>query len=223
MHHGPDLAPGRDARAQPRVPLDGARHHDLGRVHPPRDPHAAPGALGALGPKVDNLSLPPFRTRASTLAFFALWAERIWARRSYGVPALLPLSRSPRRRGPQDRHAVDQGRPGQATARGSATPQVQAAFGAGAPGALQLVGPGGRRGAHDRRQGRPRHRRRACPRRRLPDGRYALSGDPRHNPPIPRSAHDRPPAHRAPSRRARRRRRSREPRPRARSRTRRRS
>ena len=40
--HRPDLAVGGDAGAEPGVPLDGARDHDLGRLHPGR--HADPAA-----------------------------------------------------------------------------------------------------------------------------------------------------------------------------------
>ena len=43
---GPDLALGRDARSQPRLPLDGARDHAQRRLRARRDPDATAGGAG---------------------------------------------------------------------------------------------------------------------------------------------------------------------------------
>ena len=73
-----------------------------------------PAVLGALGPKVDNIALPWAHSGEHRSPFFARWAERIWSRPLlYGIPALARAARACRARaGAQDRHAVDQGRPG---------------------------------------------------------------------------------------------------------------
>lgn len=101
-----------------------------------------PAVLGALGPKVDNVSLPWAHSGEHRSPFFARWAERIWARPlRYGVPALLLLLALAApvlglRTGMPSIKVVPAG-------DGSRIgyTQVQAAFGAGAPGALQLTAP----------------------------------------------------------------------------------
>ena len=99
-----------------------------------------PAVLGALGPKVDRLALRWVHSGEHRSPFFARWAERIWARPLlYGVPALLVLLvlAAPvlgLRTGMPSIKVVPPGD----TSRVGYT-QVQAAFGAGAPGALQLV------------------------------------------------------------------------------------
>ena len=176
-----------------------------------------PAVLGALGSKVDNLSLKWVHSGEHRSPAFARWAERVWAKPLlYGIPALLVLLALAApvlglKTGMPSIKVV----PTSDSSRIGYT-QVQAAFGPGAPGALQLVAPASRgRGARTRRQARRRHRQRhADPdleRRPLRAG----AGDPAPEPLRPRRRpHHRPPAHHPPSRGARRRRRGREPRPR---------
>jgi RND superfamily putative drug exporter len=101
-----------------------------------------PAVLGALGPKVDNLALKWVHSGEHRSPFFARWAERIWARPLiYGIPALLVLLALAvpvlgLRTGMPSIKVV----PASDPSRIGYT-QVQAAFGAGAPGALQLVAP----------------------------------------------------------------------------------
>ena len=185
-----------------------------------------PAVLGALGPKVDNLALPWAHSGEHRSPFFARWAERIWARPLlYGVPALLVLLALAApvlglKTGMPSIKVVPAGD----SSRIGYT-QVQAAFGPGAPGALQLVAP-----ARRRRRARAPSRRpirgiaAVMPAQTSADGRYALvQAIPRQNPSDPAvGAHDRPAALGAARRRARRRRRGREPRPRDRARERRR-
>ena len=103
-----------------------------------------PAVLGALGPKVDNVSLPWAHSGEHRSASFARWAERIWARPlRYGVPAVVVLLALAApvlglKTGMPSIKVV----PGNDTSRIGYT-QVQAGFGAGAPGALQLVAPVG--------------------------------------------------------------------------------
>ena len=101
-----------------------------------------PAVLGALGSRVDNLALKWVHSGEHRSPFFARWAERIWRRPLlFGVPALLVLlALAAPVLGPEDRHAVDQGRPGQRRLA-HRLHAGQAAFGPGAPGALQLVAP----------------------------------------------------------------------------------
>ena len=108
-----------------------------------------PAVLAKLGPKVDALPLPLGALRGAPLA-----ALRALGRATLAPPARVRSRRGARARparaaGPraEDRHAVDQGRPARPTAPGSATTQVQQAFGAGAPGALQIVAPRGQAAA----------------------------------------------------------------------------
>jgi RND superfamily putative drug exporter len=101
-----------------------------------------PAVLGALGPKVDNIALPWAHSGEHRSPFFARWAERIWSRPLlYGIPALVVLLALAApvlglKTGMPSIKVVPAGD----SSRIGYT-QVQAAFGAGAPGALQLVAP----------------------------------------------------------------------------------
>ena len=140
------------------------------------------------------------------------------ARSRYGVAgAARARSRSPLPvLGLKTGDAVDQGRARPATARASATTQVQQAFGPGAPGALQIVAPQRRRRARRRdRRGATRASRRSCRRSPARGGCALVQAIPTHGPVRPRRRRDdRPAARGAAGRRARRRRGRREPRPR---------
>ena len=187
-----------------------------------------PAVLAKLGPRVDALALRWVHSGEHRSPRFARWGERLWRHpHLYGPAAtlVLVLLALPGPRA-EDRDAVDQGRPRGATARASATTQVQQAFGAGAPGALQIVAP--QREAARGRRGRARATpaSRASRRRsRAASGLALVQAIPTADPSSPRRRpDDRPAARRAAGRRARRRRGRREPRPRAaRSRRRRRS
>jgi len=101
-----------------------------------------PAVLAKLGPRVDSISLPWVHSGEHRSARFARWGERLWRRPlAWGAAALVALvalavpvlgldtgmpSIKVVPAGDQSRQGYD---------------QVQAAFGAGAPGALQLVGP----------------------------------------------------------------------------------
>ena len=101
-----------------------------------------PAVLGALGPKVDNIALPWAHSGEHRSPFFARWAERIWSRPLlYGIPALVVLLALAApvlglKTGMPSIKVVPAGD----SSRIGYT-QVQAAFGAGAPGAVQLVAP----------------------------------------------------------------------------------
>ena len=101
-----------------------------------------PAVLGALGSKVDNVSLKWVHSGEHRSPAFARWAERVWAKPLlYGVPALLVLLALAApviglKTGMPSIKVV----PTNDSSRIGYT-QVQAAFGAGAPGALQLVAP----------------------------------------------------------------------------------
>ena len=101
-----------------------------------------PAVLAKLGPRVDKLSLPWAHSGEHRSPRFARWGERLWRRPvAYGAVALallvalsLPVLK------------LDTGMPsikvvpsGDASRDGYET--VQAAFGAGAPGALQVIAP----------------------------------------------------------------------------------
>jgi len=101
-----------------------------------------PAVLAKLGPRVDRLSLPWVHAGEHRSPRFARWAERLWRRPwPYGlaaVVALVALSIPVLN--------LDTGMPsikvvpaGDSSRQGY--DQVQAAFGQGAPGALQIVGP----------------------------------------------------------------------------------
>ena len=101
-----------------------------------------PAVLAKLGPKVDGLSLPWVHSGEHRSRRFERWGQRLWKRPLlYGLPALallvvlaIPV------------FSLDTGMPSIAVvpeedgARVGYN-QIQASFGEGAPGALQLVGP----------------------------------------------------------------------------------
>ena len=101
-----------------------------------------PAVLAKLGPKVDNLSLPWVRSGEHRSPRFAAWAERLWRRPlAYGAVALVALVALS-----VPVLNIDTGMPSikvvpeeDGSRQGYA--QVQAAFGDGAPGALQVVAP----------------------------------------------------------------------------------
>ena len=146
-----------------------------------------PAVLGALGPKVDNLALKWVHSGEHRSPLFARWAERIWAKPLlYGVPALLVLLALAApvlglKTGMPSIKVVPSGD----SSRIGYT-QVQAAFGPGAPGALQLVAPAADAAALAPPPGRPGHRQRHAradlDRRPL----RARAGDPQAEPLRPR-------------------------------------
>ena len=101
-----------------------------------------PATLAKLGPRVDKGALPWAHSGEHRSARFAAWGERLWRRPAlYGVPALIALLVLAvpvigLKTGMPSIKVV----PSSDTSRVGYT-QVQAAFGTGAPGALQLVGP----------------------------------------------------------------------------------
>jgi RND superfamily putative drug exporter len=103
-----------------------------------------PAVLAKLGPRVDRFALPWAHSGEHRSARFARWGERLWRRPLlYGAPALLALLVLAvpvlgLKTGMPSIKVVP-------VADGSRQgyEQVQAAFGPGAPGTLQLVGPAG--------------------------------------------------------------------------------
>jgi RND superfamily putative drug exporter len=101
-----------------------------------------PAVLAKLGPKVDRLSLPWVHSGEHRSPRFAAWAERLWRRPlAYGAVALVALVALS-----IPVLNLDTGMPSikvvpeeDGSRQGYA--QVQAAFGDGAPGALQVVAP----------------------------------------------------------------------------------
>jgi RND superfamily putative drug exporter len=101
-----------------------------------------PAVLAKLGPRIDGLSLPWAHSGEHRSRRFERWAERLWRRPLlHGIPAvaLLLLLAVPILR-------LDTGMPSIAVVPpedGSRVgyEQIQASFGEGAPGTLQLVGP----------------------------------------------------------------------------------
>jgi RND superfamily putative drug exporter len=99
-----------------------------------------PAALARLGPRVDRLSLPWVHSGEHRSPRFAAWAERLWRRPvAYGsvaVAVLVALSIPVLglQTGMPSIKVVPEGDGSRV-----AYAQVQAAFGAGAPGALQVV------------------------------------------------------------------------------------
>ena len=101
-----------------------------------------PAVLAKLGPKVDNVSLPWVHSGEHRSPRFAAWGERLWKRPlPYGLAAIAVLVAQA-----VQVMSLDTGMPsikvvpeedGSRVAYG----QVQAAFGDGAPGALQFVAP----------------------------------------------------------------------------------
>ena len=101
-----------------------------------------PAVLAKLGPRVNKLSLPWVHGGEHRSPRFAAWAERLWRRPlPYGLAAvavLVALSIPVL--------SLDTGMPSikvvpEEDASRQGYDQVQAAFGQGAPGALQIVGP----------------------------------------------------------------------------------
>jgi RND superfamily putative drug exporter len=101
-----------------------------------------PAVLAKLGPRVDRLALPWVHSGEHRSARFAAWGRRLWRRPlPYGIAAaavLIALSIPVL--------ALDTGMPSikvvpQEDGSRVAYGQVQDAFGAGAPGALQIVAP----------------------------------------------------------------------------------
>ena len=201
---GAGLAVGRAARAQPRVPLDGARDHAQRRVRArgDADPAArrarearAEDRRAAAGPRARGPERPPRAAR---------WGERLWRQAHLFGPAaavllvVLALPVIGLKTGMPSIKVIPHGdgaRTGYA--------QLQQAFGAGrarsAPGRRAAARGGGRGGNRPARSGH-RPRARAGARRRRP---RADPGDPALDPVEQRDrAHDRPPPRR-PSRRAR--------------------
>jgi putative drug exporter of the RND superfamily len=101
-----------------------------------------PAVLARLGPRLDTVSLPWVHSGEHRSARFAAWAERLWRRPlPYGALALaalvalaLPVLRLDT--GMPSIKVVPDGDPSR-----QGYQQVQAAFGPGAPGALQIVAP----------------------------------------------------------------------------------
>ena len=122
-----------------------------------------PAVLGALGPKVDNLALKWVHSGEHRSPFFARWAERIWAKPLlYGVPALLVLlALAAPVLGPEDGHAVDQGRPDRRQLARSATPRCRPRSAPARPARSSSSRPAADAAALEAdRQRRPRHRQR---------------------------------------------------------------
>ena len=146
-----------------------------------------PAVLGALGPRVDNLALKWVHSGEHRSPRFARWAERIWAKPLlYGVPALLVLLvlATPvlgLKTGMPSIKVVPSGD----SSRIGYT-QVQAAFGPGAPGALQLVAPIADASAIEAVAQADPGVARAMPAQTSSDGRYALvQAIPKQNPSDP--------------------------------------
>jgi RND superfamily putative drug exporter len=101
-----------------------------------------PAVLAKLGPRVDRLSLPWVRSGEQRSARFARWGELLW-RRPYlfggvALVALLTLS-IPLLSLRTEMPSIKVVPPGDHSRQGYE--QIQASFGPGAPGALQIVAP----------------------------------------------------------------------------------
>jgi RND superfamily putative drug exporter len=150
-----------------------------------------PAVLGALGPKVDNVALPWAHSGEHRSPFFARWAERVWARPLlYGIPALLVLLALAApvlglKTGMPSIKVVPAGD----SSRIGYT-QVQAVFGPGAPGALQLVASARNGSALAASAKADPGIAAVMPTETSPDGRYALvRAIPRQNPSDPAVGH----------------------------------
>ena len=101
-----------------------------------------PAVLAKLGPRVDKLSLPWVHSGEHRSPKFAAWAERLWRRPvAYGAVAVavlvaLAIPVFGLQTGMPSIKVVPEG-----DGSRTAYTQVQAAFGPGAPGALQVVAP----------------------------------------------------------------------------------
>ena len=103
-----------------------------------------PAVLGKLGPKVDKFALPWAHSGEHRSPKFAAWAERLWRRPVlYGLPALLALLviAVPVIGLKTGMPSIKVGPSSDSSRQGYV--QVSEAFGPGAPGTLQLVGPAG--------------------------------------------------------------------------------
>jgi putative drug exporter of the RND superfamily len=101
-----------------------------------------PAVLAKLGPRVDKLSLPWVHSGEHRSPRFAAWGERLWRRPLlYGVPALavLVLLALPILKLDTGMPSIKVVPPDDGSRAGYLA--VQEAFGPGAPGALQVVGP----------------------------------------------------------------------------------
>ena len=101
-----------------------------------------PAVLAKLGPKVDRFALPWAHSGEHRSARFAAWGERLWRRPVlYGLPALLALLvlAIPVVGLTTGMPSIKVVPSGDSSRQGYE--QVSAAFGPGAPGTLQLVGP----------------------------------------------------------------------------------
>ena len=101
-----------------------------------------PAVLARLGPKINKLSLPWVHQGEHRSPFWANWAERLWKRPLlYGVPALLALVLLS-----IPVFSLDTGMPSikvvpEQDGSRQGYEQLTAAFGPGAPGTIQAVGP----------------------------------------------------------------------------------
>jgi RND superfamily putative drug exporter len=106
-----------------------------------------PAVLGKLGPRINKLALPWVKAGEHRSPFFAAWGEKIWKRPLlFGIPALLALLVIA-----FPVFSLDTGMPSikvvpENDGSRQGYEQLQASFGAGAPGALQVVGPAGSAG-----------------------------------------------------------------------------
>jgi RND superfamily putative drug exporter len=101
-----------------------------------------PAVLARLGPRVDRLSLPWVHSGEHRSPRFAAWAERLWRRPyAYGIAAVVALGALA-----LPVAGLDTGMPSIKVVPADdgsrqGYEQIQAAFGEGAPGALQIVTP----------------------------------------------------------------------------------
>ena len=141
--HRAHLAERGDARPEPGVSLDEPRNHARGRFSCSRPrSRCFPQCSRSSGPKVDRLALPWSHSGEHRSARFAAWGERLWRRPlAYGALALailvglaVPVTQL-RTAMPSIKvvPSADSSRVGYE--------QVQAAFGPGATGPLQIVAP----------------------------------------------------------------------------------
>jgi RND superfamily putative drug exporter len=101
-----------------------------------------PAVLAKLGPRLDGVALPWAHAGEHRSARFAAWAERLWRRPlAYGAAALVLLVALalPVTQIETSMPSIKVVPPGDSSRTGY--DQVQAAFGPGAPGALQIVAP----------------------------------------------------------------------------------